>query len=191
MATAGIQTTLPLALGLLLENGSYLLVGGAGSVPITAKNGDLLYSSSGADIATTVPLILGIQLATEGATAYTLTAATGNVPITAQNANVSTSIDTCDALLTVPLALGFLLTDPSYTLVAGGSTIVLNFAPADSSSTSVADPPPPGGGKRQTVVMHRGKPDSVRQRELERERDERDVFDIIMAIAHQGTTCLH
>lgn len=186
MATAGVQTTVPLALGLLLENGSYTLACATGSVPITAKDATLFATASGADIATTVPLILGMQLGTSGASNYILTAATGSVPITGKNANIFSSADTCDAQLTVPLALGFLLTSQSFILTAAAGTVPVNFAPAASSQTDVPDAPTGGGRVRQTVVLQRGKSAAVRQHQ----RDELDVFDIIMAIAH-GATCPH
>lgn len=131
MAAAGLQTTNPLALGLLLEVTAYLLVADAGSLPITGKPAALLVPSDGVDIGTSSPLVLGMLLPTNGvAPSYVLTAATGSLPITGKPASL-VAADPADVQTTSPLALGFLLTTSNFTLVADVGSLVLDFSPSD------------------------------------------------------------
>jgi len=174
---AGVQTTLPLVLGLALPNPPWTLTAGTGSVPITSKDADLVAQSASADIGVSVPLILGLQLATAGSTNYTLTASAGSVQITSKNANVFASSDTAQLIFTAPLAFGMLLTEQSFTLVADAGNVIINVAPSDSTEFEFAARVPGGHA-----------PQSPHARRRRVNQDEIDVLDLLMAIA-KGVTC--
>ena len=136
--SAGLQTTQPLVLGLQLETGPLVLLAGAGSVAITGQAATLSAPSSGADIGTSWPLILGNLLATAGSSAFTLLAGTGSVPITGQAANLTPSYDPADTGTTWPLALGLNLTSSGFTLTAETGNVAITFAGSESSEVETA-----------------------------------------------------
>ena len=158
MATAGLQTTEPLALGLLLGapapagiltteplifgllQNTFRLAAGAGSVPITGQNATLSVPSTAADVGTSFPTVLGLLLGTSGSSAFTLTAAAGSVPINGQGAQLIAA-SPADVQVTEPLALGFLLTQTNFVLTAAPGAVVLDFLPSDSTTFTLPDQP--------------------------------------------------
>ena len=144
--SAGLQTTLPLVLGLQLETGSFTLSAGAGSVAITGQSATLSAPSSGADIGTSWPLILGNLLATAGSSAFSLSAGAGSVPIIGKSANLTPSYDPADTGTTWPLALGLNLTSSGFTLTAEAGNVELRFAGSESAEVETAGNASLGGG---------------------------------------------
>lgn len=156
--SAGLQTTLPLVLGLGLETGSFTLLAEAGPVAITGQDATLSAPSSGADIGTSWPLILGSLLATEGSSAFTILAGAGSVPITGQAASLASSYEPADTGTTWPLALGLNLTSNGFTLTAEAGNVAITFA--GSESTEFEGPGAGGGagggGKKKKFIQKVG-----------------------------------
>lgn len=151
MSTAGLQTTTPLPLGLLLEITSFTLAAETGSVPINGQQAILVTTLDQADVATTVSLPLGLLLSTGGSTpVFNLSAGTGSVPITGQGATLLSAAP-ADVQTTMPLVLGLLLTATDFTLTAAAGAVVIDVAPSDGSPFTTPDPipKPKGGGRMQ------------------------------------------
>lgn len=128
--SAGVQTTLPLALGLTLETGDTLIVSDAFACPIAMQAATFITSASTADVGVSWPLILGLTTPTDGAVNYGITSGTVAVPITMASASL-TLINPGDVGISWPLALGLLLTDSNFTLVSGTMTVPIALASAE------------------------------------------------------------
>lgn len=131
MAGNAPQTTVPLPLGMGLD-ADPRLVAESLAIPITGQNAELLEAASAADVGTSFPVVLGLQLATSGVSAYGITAESLAIPITVQSADLIISDPGADAGMSAPLALGMLLGTTAYTLVGESLYIPITFAPGEA-----------------------------------------------------------
>lgn len=89
MASAGVQLSTPLSLGLTLESGPLLLAAGAFACPVAMPGANLIGSASAADVGISWPLSLGLSLGQPASgMGGTLVSGTMSLPIAIAQADV-------------------------------------------------------------------------------------------------------
>ena len=125
------QITVPLPLGMGLD-ADPRIVGEYLAIPVSGQNAELTPSASSADIGTTWPVALGIQLATSGASAYALQGDYLAIDVAEQSADLVLADPGSDIGITAPLTLGLLLGTTAYTLVGEHLLVPISFAPCEA-----------------------------------------------------------
>lgn len=135
---AGLELTVPLALGLNLS-GSHVLVSGSARsgliVDITMVPADFVVISSATAAATTFPLILGLNLGGN----YSTTSGTFSVPIVMRDATLAASGSGADIGITHPLAMGLVLGtsgSSTYAITSGTVAVPITFTPGTLTVTA-------------------------------------------------------
>lgn len=146
--TAGLHTTVPLALGLNLRASAFSLACAPFNVSITHLQVALRAGSDTADVVVPHPLSVGLLLGTSGTTNYTLTAERFNVPVTMRDVVLRTNAP-AGIQTTIPLALGILLDAQSYSLACAPFNVAINFAPGEGEEFFVADELNSLGGRKR------------------------------------------
>lgn len=136
------QITVPLPLGMGLD-ADPRIVGEYLAIPVSGQNAELTPSASSADMGTTWPVALGIQLATSGASAYALQGDYLAIDVAEQSADLVLADPGSDIGITAPLTLGLLLGTTAYTLVGEHLLIPISFAPGEAYEEDVPDPVTP------------------------------------------------